>query len=107
MVFSTHRGLICISAAFLLVSGIAVLLAPDSTSAREPKMKPCKDDSAVVGACFTVHGRYTFYNGGTPRTRIWIIGTKRLLGVDDLMKDTDEEGEFPRIPANLKSHFRL
>jgi hypothetical protein len=29
----------------------------------------------------TIHGRLCFYNG-TPSYRIWIVGTKRLLGVD-------------------------
>src|SRR5437879_3200137 len=40
----------------------------------------CKSDPDPVGACFTVHGRLFFANGGPPR--IWRIGTDRILGVD-------------------------
>lgn len=98
-----RRGLILASAAFFLVSVIALLLVPDSISAREPKIEPCKGGTAVVGECFAIHGRYSLYNGGSPRTRIWITGSKHLLGVEDLMKDQDNE--IPWIPANLKSHL--
>jgi hypothetical protein len=98
-----RRGLILALAAFVLVSGIAVLIAPDATSALELRTKPCKGNAAVVDACFTVHGRYAIYNGGSPQTRIWIIGSKRLLGVGDLIEGEDD----PWIPANLKSHLRL
>jgi hypothetical protein len=97
-----RRGLILASAAFVFVSVTAMLLAPDSTSAHEPKVRPCKGDSGIVGECFTVHGRYALYNGGSPQTRIWIIGSKRLLGVEDLVEGEDD----PWIPANLKSHLR-
>src|SRR4051812_48518534 len=33
-------------------------------------------------ACRTIHGRMSVYNGA-PSVRIWIIGTKRLVGVHD------------------------
>jgi hypothetical protein len=42
----------------------------------------CKSDPDIVGACFTVHGRMTLFNGGTPY-HIWRIGTDRMLGVRD------------------------
>jgi len=38
-----------------------------------------------VGPSFKVHGRLSAWNG-TPTLRIWIVGTKRILGVH-------EEGE--------------
>jgi hypothetical protein len=44
-----------------------------------PAFEPCKSDPDIVGACFLVHGRLSFWNG-TPTTRIWRIGTKRILG---------------------------
>ncbi|MFZ0521143.1 MAG: hypothetical protein WAL95_08980 [Candidatus Acidiferrales bacterium] len=42
----------------------------------------CKSDPDIAGACFTVRGRMTLYNGGTPY-HIWRIGTDRMLGVRD------------------------
>jgi len=44
--------------------------------------QPCASDPDVIAACFTVHGRLSLYNGAWT-ARIWRIGTKRLLGVDD------------------------
>lgn len=43
-------------------------------------LPPCKNNPDLVDKCFTVHGRLSVYNG-TPGIRIWIIGTKRVLGV--------------------------
>jgi hypothetical protein len=40
----------------------------------------CHSDPDLVGACFTVHGRLSAFNGN-PTFRIWRIGTKRYLGV--------------------------
>jgi hypothetical protein len=37
----------------------------------------CSDKEA-----FTIHGRLAYYNGN-PTVRIWIIGTKRILGVEE------------------------
>ena len=45
-----------------------------------------------VGPCYQVRGRLSFYNG-TPATRIWIIGTHRMLGV---------RSEDQNLPANVK-----
>jgi len=44
----------------------------------------------LKGACYTVRGRLGLANG-TPGTRIWIVGTKRLLGVLD---STGSDGEY-------------
>jgi hypothetical protein len=43
---------------------------------------PCKTDPDIVAACFSVHGRLSAWNG-TPTMRIWRVGTKRILGVQD------------------------
>ncbi|BAE49031.1 hypothetical protein [Paramagnetospirillum magneticum] len=40
----------------------------------------CADSPMRVGECFTVHGRLTTC-GGVPTARIWVVGTKRVLGV--------------------------
>jgi hypothetical protein len=34
------------------------------------------------GQSFIIHGRLSFYNG-TPMFRIWIVGTKRIIGILD------------------------
>jgi hypothetical protein len=41
-----------------------------------------------------VHGRLSFYNG-TPSWRIWVVGTKRLLGV------RQSGNEVPDVPKEL------
>ena len=43
----------------------------------------------------TVHGRLTYYNGN-PSSRIWIVGTKRLLGV------RESDNEDPQMPKALR-----
>jgi len=43
----------------------------------------------------TVHGRLTYYNG-SPSSRIWIVGTKRLLGV------RESDGEVANMPKALR-----
>jgi len=42
----------------------------------------CMHHQELVGECFVVHGRISFYNGN-PTARIWVIGSKRMLGVSD------------------------
>jgi len=47
-----------------------------------PSYGACKTDPDIIGPCFTVHGRLSAWNG-TPTMRIWRIGTKRILGVEN------------------------
>ena len=42
----------------------------------------CATDERLVAPCFTVHGRMSSWNG-TPTYRIWVLGTKRVLGVSE------------------------
>ncbi len=42
----------------------------------------CATDNRVIAPCFTVHGRLSAWNG-TPTYRIWVVGTKRILGVSE------------------------
>jgi hypothetical protein len=58
----------------------------------------CKKDPRVTGACFAVHGRLSFYNGG-PSTRLWVIGTHHMLGVPT------EESEMPGYLSKLMVSF--
>jgi len=76
---------------FLWLSFPGLLVAQDSVN------PACKDDTRVVGACFTVHGRLSNWNGA-PTRRIWVIGTRRILGVRD---DTD----LPKILEDKLGDF--
>lgn len=69
----------------------------------------CAKRTDLAGSCYQVHGRLNAWNGN-PTERIWIIGTKRMLGVstpdtgDDLMPPGlhDQLGSFwTRIYADF------
>ena len=46
----------------------------------------CAASKLLVGDCFAVHGRLTSCTS-VPNVRIWIVGTKRVLGVADAKGD--------------------
>jgi len=74
-----------------LMLGIAFGLSAAGTA----QAGSCARDQALVGACFTVHGRLSHWNGA-PSARIWPIGSKRMLGVhNDVLP--------PHIDARLQS----
>ena len=74
---------------FALVLGVAASMA--ASAAPAPR---CEGRSDLVGPCFEFRGRLKPYNGN-PAIRIWPIGTKRLLGVE-------EPGEEPTVPSNVR-----
>ncbi|MFH0796018.1 MAG: hypothetical protein V2A65_03060 [Candidatus Omnitrophota bacterium] len=51
----------------------------------------CGGEYQVIGPPFKVHGRLSMWNGN-PSMRIWIIGTKRMLGIR----------EGTQLPENLE-----
>src|SRR5579859_5194772 len=55
----------------------------------------CKTNLDVVGECFKIRGRLNYWNG-TPSTRIWIVGTHRMLGLP-----CEDFG----LPENVRAHF--
>jgi len=55
----------------------------------------CKSNPRLVGACFKVRGRLSYWNT-TPSTHIWFIGTHHVLGLPS--EDTE-------LPANVKEHL--
>src|SRR5690242_15033452 len=71
--------------------------------------KACREDPRVIAACFGLHGRLSNWNGN-PTRRVWIIGTKRMLGlregtslpaaVESKLGDFDDEiyGDFEFCP---------
>ena len=76
-----------------VLTALLLALVPASVALAEPiRMRPCRSDTRVTGACFWVHGRLNFGNGN-PSLRMWRVGTKRYLGILD-----DEDAI---VPANL------
>ena len=82
----------------LLCYVAAVLQAAGLVFAGE-KPRSCKAHPALIGDCFTIHGRMRYYNGA-PTVRILRVGTNRVLGVS--------EGRFllpgyMNLPADLRA----
>ncbi|MGB9254901.1 MAG: hypothetical protein WCC25_08720 [Candidatus Korobacteraceae bacterium] len=55
---------------------------PLTLSGSDTEVPSCPKDPRVIAACYTVHGRLNNWNGN-PTRRIWIVGTKRMLGLRD------------------------
>ena len=89
---------------------VAVLSAGLTVAASDPaQAEPrsvehlCHEHPQLVGKCFTIRGRMSYYNG-TPSVRIWRIGTTRILGVS--------EGRFKipgfvNLPRKIESKLSL
>jgi hypothetical protein len=70
-----------------MLRGIALLwLAAASLAPSLVSAEPCR----------TVHGRMSLANG-TPSVRIWVIGTRRILGV------VQPNERFDDLPANVRA----
>jgi hypothetical protein len=76
-------GLLLIAATFLL-----------SLAARAQEPPSCAGSPALVGQCITLRGRLLTCNGA-PSATIWIVGTKRILGVADAKGDVAGERLLP------------
>jgi hypothetical protein len=61
---------------------LSFLLLPVVLDAADTGTSSCRNDPRVIAACFQVHGRLSNWNGN-PTRRIWVIGTKRMLGLRD------------------------
>jgi len=66
----------------LLAALLFAFLLPASLAASDTEAPACRKDPRVTAACYIVHGRLSNWNGN-PTRRIWIIGTKRILGLRD------------------------
>jgi len=64
--------------ALLLI--LTILLAVDFAYAADFWI--CSDENKIIGECSEVHGRISFSNGN-PSVRIWVVGTKRMLGIEE------------------------
>ncbi len=89
-----------------LLAGVAlaVLLSAGVARAEDsPGAAACQASPQRVGDCFTVHGRMTSCTG-VPSVRIWIVGTKRVLGVADAKGHPAGDDMLPpRLAAALSA----
>jgi len=58
----------------------------------------CFGADKFAGPCYEVRGRLSYWNG-TPSTRIWIVGTHRMLGIPS------EDSELPPKVKDLLKSF--
>ncbi len=78
-----HRALwLCLVAGTLGSTTAAGQEAEQSQKDTVQSETSCKCHPKLVGKCFTVHGRLSLYKSA-PTGRIWIIGTKRTLGLTE------------------------
>jgi|SRR5450755_1105219 hypothetical protein len=95
------------------------LLICSATLIADDRVNPaCRSDKRIVAECFKVHGRLSNWNGN-PTQRIWIVGTKRMLGVredtdlpralGDVMGDFNDVaiGDFEVCPLTLEQKGRM
>jgi hypothetical protein len=54
----------------------------------------CANSPKRIGGCFTVHGRMTSCTS-VPSVRIWMMGTHRVLGIEDANGDPAGEKLLP------------
>lgn len=66
--------------------------APPAIAAES--LNDCAVSSLLAGPCTTFHGRLTLCTG-IPNARIWVIGTKRILGVTDTNGNPAGEALLP------------
>jgi hypothetical protein len=66
----------------IVALALVIILAGNSKGEEETEKKPCKDHPLLSGPCYKVRGRMSFANG-TPSLRIWLVGTKRILGISE------------------------
>lgn len=83
-----------------LIIILCTLLIPTIAMSSENQLI-CKENKEIIGPCKTIRGRLSIYNGN-PSTRIWIVGTKRLLGIREINEtEITESLETPIVPINI------
>ncbi len=74
--------------------------APAQSGDERSRVKPCREQPALVGRCFAVRGRLSLYNGA-PTIRLWRAGTRRVLGVS---ASYAQEG-YASVPAEVEGRL--
>jgi hypothetical protein len=78
-----------------LAAALCLLAAPLARPARaEDPGAACTSSPQRVGQCLTVHGRMTSCTA-VPSIRIWVVGTKRVLGVEDAEGNPGSDAVLP------------
>jgi len=77
-----------------IILGILVCFAVISSGEEKLKKKTCKDHPDLSGPCYKVKGKM-FLSNGTPSVRIWLIGTKRILGISEGQFDNTDHANIP------------
>lgn len=54
----------------------------------------------ISGPCFKARGKM-FFSNGTPSIRIWLVGTKRILGISEGRFYLDDYDNVPNELVNL------
>ena len=76
---------------------VALALAATLALGANPTGTTCATDQRLSGPCFKVRGRLSLWNGA-PSVRIWVVGTKRILGVSEGRFTPDH---YALLPAPL------
>lgn len=66
----------------LAVTLASSLLATSAADQPCTELRPCHEHAKLNGPCYTVRGRMSYWNGN-PTVRIWVVGTKRIIGVSE------------------------
>jgi hypothetical protein len=95
----SRRG-IFVSVKKWLITAIMILatcVVGTANSVEPAKKITCKEHPMLSGQCYKVRGRMNLANG-TPSVRIWLVGTKRILGISEGRFYLEE---YKNIPEEL------
>ena len=82
---------------------LAVLLIEGPAHGREFDPLACRANPERVDACRVVRGRMTIANGN-PTFRVWIVGTRRIVGVHG--PSLGETERLDILPAAVRAALR-
>ena len=85
-----------------MTRSVLAVLALGLLAALPAQAEDCAASPLRTGACFTVHARLTTC-AGIPNATLWIVGTKRILGVADVRGRPNGDGLLP--PALEREMF--
>ncbi len=80
------------------VFGFAIFVLLVGSCFAQSQPAACKNNPKIIEACYSIRG-VLFYANGAPSTRIFVVGTKRILGV------RDEEAGMPDYISKLIPNF--
>jgi hypothetical protein len=66
----------------------------------------CEKNPEIVGSCFNIQG-LLYYANGTPSARIWPVGTRRILGINNDKLPKDLENKMHDFDDQLRGEFRV